>query len=160
MTAETASRMGMPAATSAPNTTSSRTSVSGTEVASAWRKFSELSMVRAMLASPVSATIRPGWAACTAATARWSAATAWSELGTLPGTSNVTRALRPFADTSDGRPGCPAPAASGDWIPVADFGRAVRAVTTSRTACRMLVSAANVRPAARAWIRTTSLAAP
>ena len=114
MTAETASRIGMPAATRAPNTTSSRISVIGTEVASAWRKFSELSIARVMLASPASATRRSGWRACTAATARWSAATAWSWLLARPGTSNVTRALRPSADTSDPRPACRAAAVSGD----------------------------------------------
>ncbi len=76
MTADTASTIGMPAATRAPNTTSSNTSVIGIEVASAWRKFRELSIARVMLASPASATSRSGWRACTAATARWSAAAA------------------------------------------------------------------------------------
>ena len=68
----TASSSGMPAAISAPNTHSSSTSVIGTEVTSAWRK-SELMMLlvaRSTLASPDSATRRPGCAAWTAATAR------------------------------------------------------------------------------------------
>ena len=48
----------------------------GTEVASALPKFSELSIAWVMLASPDSATRRPGCLAWTAATARWSAVAA------------------------------------------------------------------------------------
>ena len=150
----------MPAATRAPKTTSSKTSVIGTEVASAWRKFSELSIARRMLASPVSAMSRSGWLACTACTACWSAATAWSWLRTLPGTVNVTRALRPSADTSGRLSPCPAVRVSGEPMPAADLGSAARAVTSCRAACRMLASPANVLPGARAWISTTSAAEP
>ena len=132
----------------------------GTEVASAWRKSRELSMARVMLASPVSATSKPGWRVCTVATARWSAATAWSWLAVLPGTTNVTRALRPSADTRDPLPGRRPPAASGEAMWAASFGRADRAVTTWRTACRMSPSRARVWPAARAWISTSSGAEP
>jgi hypothetical protein len=59
-TADTASSTGMPAATRAPNTTSSRISVIGTEVTSAWRKLSESSMVLTTLPSPASLMVRPG----------------------------------------------------------------------------------------------------
>ena len=60
MTAETASSTGMPAAIRAPNTTRSRISVMGTEVASARPKFSDWSTARPMLPSPVSAMRSPG----------------------------------------------------------------------------------------------------
>ena len=96
-----ASSSGMPAAISAPNTSSSRSSVIGTEVASALRKplASSPLMARPELASPPSAMRRPGYLAWTAATARSAGATAaaWPSAG--PGTPNVTRALRPSADT-------------------------------------------------------------
>ena len=69
VSAVTASSTGMPAATSAPNTISSRISVIGTEVASALLKFSELSIACPMLASPDSAMRRSGCFACTPATA-------------------------------------------------------------------------------------------
>ena len=76
---------------------------------------------------------RSGWRACTVATAFWSAVAAWLTSATLPGTSNVTRALRPSFDTSD----CP-PADSGLRMPAAYFGRADSAAATSLAACRML----------------------
>ena len=101
-TAVPASSSGMPAAISAPNTTSSSTSVTGTEVTSAWRKsaLTMLLVARPTLASPASAIRSPGWAACTAATARWALATIWSALSGLPATSNVTRADRPSREIS------------------------------------------------------------
>ena len=61
-TAVAASSSGMPAAISAPNTATSRISVTGSEVISAWRKswlISELA-TRSSLASPASAISRPG----------------------------------------------------------------------------------------------------
>ena len=78
VSAVSASSTGMPAATSAPNTISSRISVIGTEVASALPKFSELLIAWLMLASPDSATRRSGCLAWMAATARWSVVAAWS----------------------------------------------------------------------------------
>ena len=62
MTAVNASSSGMPAAISEPKTTSSRISVIGTEVSYALRKSlpSALPTASEMLASPDSATIRPG----------------------------------------------------------------------------------------------------
>ena len=99
VSAVSASSTGMPAATSEPNTASIRISVIGTEVASALLKFSELLIACWMLASPVSATRRSGWLACTPATACWRVVTAWSMFVTLPGTWNVTRALCPSFDT-------------------------------------------------------------
>ena len=118
VSAVTASRTGMPAATSAPNTTSSRISVIGTEVASALLKFSELLIAWDTLASPVSATRKSGWLAWTLATAPCRADTALSRFWTLPGTSNVMRALRPSFDTSAWPP-----ADSGVLMPVAYSGR-------------------------------------
>ena len=85
----------MPAATRAPNTSSSKTSVTGSEIPSALPKFVALLIACWMLASPDSAMSRSGWRACTVATACWSVVAAWSMSATLPGTSNVTRALRP-----------------------------------------------------------------
>jgi len=99
VSAVSASTTGMPAATSELNTPSSRISVIGTEVVSVLPKFSELSIACWMVASPVSATRRSGCLACTPATACWRVVTAWSMLVTFPGTWNVTRALRPSADT-------------------------------------------------------------
>ena len=62
MTALPASSTGMPAAISAPNTASSRISVIGTEVSSALWKSLPIIVLAAwsVLASPASATIRPG----------------------------------------------------------------------------------------------------
>src|SRR5215469_17304811 len=117
----TASSSGMPAATRAPNTISSRISVTGSEVPSALLKVRSLLIACWMLASPDSAMRRSGWRACTAATAFWSAVTAWLTSATLPGAWKVTRALRPSFETSD----CP-PADSGLRMPAADFGRADR----------------------------------
>ena len=88
ITEVTASSSGMPAAIRAPNTSSSKTSVIGTEVASAWRKplsSTEL-MARAALASPPSATSSPGYCAWTAATALSAGATAVAWLACAPGT--------------------------------------------------------------------------
>ncbi len=145
MTAETASSTGMPAATRAPNTTSSRISVMGTEVASAWPKFSDWPIARLMLPSPVSAMRRPGWRACTAATACWSAATIGSVLPLAYGTWKVTRALRPSAETRDAPP-----VRSGDLMLPASLGRALRDAATSRAACCRLRLRANVWPGVRA----------
>ena len=67
-----ASSSGMPAAISAPNTRTSRTSVIGTEVSSAFRKSEPepgALMARSALASPASWISRSGWRAWTAATA-------------------------------------------------------------------------------------------
>ena len=99
VSAVSASSTGMPAATSEPNTASIRISVIGIEVTSALLKFSELLIACWMLASPVSATRRSGWLACTPATACCRVVTAWSMFVTLPGTWNVTRALCPSVDT-------------------------------------------------------------
>ena len=62
----------MLAAISAPNTMSSSSNVSGTEVSSAeWKSWpSKALAARSTLASPASATIRSGYFAWTAATAR------------------------------------------------------------------------------------------
>ena len=141
----------MPAATRAPNTISSRISVTGSEVSSALLKVRSLLIACWMLASPDSAMRRSGWRACTVATAFWSAVAAWLTSATLPGTWKVTRALRSSFETSD----CP-PADSGLRMPAADFGRADSAAATSRAACRMLALFANVTPGARAWISTLS----
>src|SRR5215470_7642778 len=150
--AVSASSTGRPAATSAPNTSSSRISVIGTEVASALPKFSELLIAWSMLASPVSAMRRSGCRACTPATACWSAVAAWSRSGTVPGTWNVTRALCPSLDTSD----CPPPD-SGVLMPVAYCGSAASAAATWDVACRMAGSVAKVAPGALAWISTVSV---
>ena len=155
ITAETASSTGMPAATSAPKTTSSRISVMGTEVASAWRKFSESSMARPMLSSPVSAIRRPGWPTWTVATARWSAATSGSALPFVCGTWKVTRALRPSAEIREVPPGL-----RGDLMLPASSGRRRSDATTSRAACCMVALRAKVSPGARAWMSTVSSARP
>ena len=62
ITAVPASSSGMPAAISAPNTSSSRTRVTGTDVTSACRKSWSTSapVARSRLASPASATVSPG----------------------------------------------------------------------------------------------------
>ncbi len=114
--------------------------MTGTEVASALRKplpSTEL-MARPWLASPPSAIRRPGYRAWTAATARRAGATAvtWPAAG--PGTWNVTRALRPSAETRARLPG-----ASGERTSVAARGSPARALATWRAACRMPGSAAN-----------------
>ena len=70
-TALPASTTGMPAAISAPNTTTSKISVMGTELNSARRKSDSSNAFAAALAlaPPASATSRSGCAACTLATA-------------------------------------------------------------------------------------------
>ena len=98
MTAVPASSSGMPAAISAPNTISSRTSETGTEVTSALRK-SWLAMppvARSRLAPPASSTTSPGWRAWAAATALIAGTTAWSSLPGRPATLKVTSAERPL----------------------------------------------------------------
>ena len=50
----------------------------------------------------------------------------------------------------------PAAGLSGERISVAERGRARRAATASRVACRSSGSPANVRPGARDWISTLS----
>ena len=62
ITAVAASSSGMPAAISAPNTPISRTSVTGTDVTSAWRKslLIRAFAARSVLASPASSIRSPG----------------------------------------------------------------------------------------------------
>ncbi len=129
MTAVPASSSGMPAAISAPNTISSRTSETGIEVTSALRKswLVMLPVARSRLALPASATVSPGCLAWMAATAFRAGTTAWSSLPGLPATLKVTSADRPLT-----RPGL----LSGDWTSVAAAGSARSAATTCRTACR------------------------
>ena len=91
---------------------------------------------------------RSGCLACTPATACWRVVTAWSTFVTLPGTLNVTRALRPSADTRL------AAAASG--CAAAYCGRAASDAATWAAACRMAGSVAKVAPGAVAWISTFS----
>jgi len=78
ITAVPASSSGMPAAISAPNTTSSRTSETGTEVTSAFLKswLVMLPVARSRLAPPASSIFSPGWCAATAATAFMAGTTA------------------------------------------------------------------------------------
>ena len=80
ITAVPASRTGMPAATSAPNTTTSNTSVIGTDVSSDFRKSAPIRrlVARFTLAAPASPIRSSGCCACTAATAFRSADTARS----------------------------------------------------------------------------------
>ncbi len=102
ITAVAARSSGMPAAMSAPNTTTSSTSETGTEVSSALRKSWEISAVAvlSMLASPASATRRSGCFACTAATARSAGTTALSAFPTSPGIWKLTRTERLLAEIS------------------------------------------------------------
>ena len=128
ITAVAASSSGMPAAISAPNTTSSRTSETGTEVISAFLKSLPvlLLMARSTLAPPASPILSPGWCAWTAATALSAGTTALSSLSGLPATSKVTSVEFPLT-----RPRLVA----GDWMSAAAAGSAFSAATTSRTAC-------------------------
>ena len=153
-TAVPASSSGMPAAISAPNTTSSSTSVTGIEVTSARRKSAlmVLFVARSTLACPASPTSRPGCRAWTAATARSAAPTVWSALSGLPATVNVTRAERPSREIIPWPP-----AVNGDRTSMAVFGRAASAAATCRTACLSSGSLATVRPLARAWTSTVSM---
>ena len=98
ITAVPASSSGMPAAISAPNTTSSRTSETGIEVTSAFLKSWPvmLPIARSTLAPPASSTFSPGWCAWTAATAFSAGTTAVSSLPGLPATLKVTSADRAF----------------------------------------------------------------
>ena len=156
VTAAIASSTGMPAAISDPNTTSSKISVTGTEVSSAlWKSLpSAVPTALSMLAPPASATRRPGNLTCTSATAACAGCTAVVELSGLPGTWNVTSALCPSADTRWLPPG-----PNGDRISDADFGRAASAATTWRVACRIVASVENWCPGVRAWISTLSVGA-
>ena len=140
MTAVPASSSGMPAAISAPNTMSSRTSETGTEVTSALRKswLVMLPVARSRLAPPASSTVSPGWRACTAATAFRAGTTAWSSLPGLPATLKVTSADRPLTSPLVVR---------GDSMLAAACGRARSAATTWRTAWRISGSLAYVWPA-------------
>ncbi len=150
---------GMPAAISAPKTASSRSRVIGTEVSSALRKSEFISAfpTASVLAPPASATSRPGYRACTAATAARSAATVVSAWACGPATRNVTSALRPSGETSVAPPG-----PSGEAMSSAARGRRASAVATARAACRICGSRANVAarlprpPGPRAWISTLS----
>ena len=133
ITALPASSTGMPAAISAPNTAISRISVIGTEVSSALWKSWLITVLAAwsVLASPASWTSRPGWLACTRATAARSALTVLSALAFGPATWNVTRAVRPSAEISAWPPGL-----SGDRMSAAARGSRCSALTTSATAPR------------------------
>ena len=137
---------GCPAATRAPKTTSSRISVIGIEVASAWRKSSELSIARSGCSRHRSRRrADPGGGPARRRPLAGQPPRPDPGRVVLPGTSNVTRALRPSADTS-GRLSA-VPGGQGErrtGCPAADFGSAARAVTTCRAACRMLASPANV----------------
>ena len=166
----------MPAAISAPNTTSSRIRVIGTDVSSAmWKSEASRAFAAAsVLAPPASATIRSGWAACTLATAAWSAATVASASACGPATLNVTSALPPPAET---RPAAlpPAPLAGppggspavfeltsagpGELMSSAAPGRARSAAATCRAACCICGSVGKGEPRAagpRGWMRTLS----
>ena len=156
VSAVSASSTGMPAATSAPNTSSSRISVIGTDVASALPKFSESLIAWVTLASPDSAIRRSGCLACTPATACWRVVAAWFTSGTLPGTVNVTRALRPSFDTRAWPPEAGPPEDSGVRMPVASLGSAASAAATWDAAVRMAGSVAKVAPGAVAWMSTVS----
>ena len=72
----------------------------GTEVASALLKFSELLIACSMLASPDSAMRRSGWLRLHAGDRVLDGGRRLVDVGDVPGTSNVTRALRPSFDTS------------------------------------------------------------
>ncbi len=150
MTAVAASSNGMPAAMNAPNTTTSRMSVIGSEVDSALRKFwlIRLLMIRSSLAPPASAMRSPGCAACNVAIARSAGSTAWSSLA--PVTLKVTSADLPSAEISD-----PPPLLNGDRMSLAvAVGRSRNVATTCCVARR---SSASVRKVpARAWISTSS----
>jgi len=74
---------------------------------------------------------RSGWWAAAAATAFRSGTTVWSSLLELPGTLNVTSALRPLAEMSDAPP-----LLSGERMPSAACGRLRSAATTCWVACR------------------------
>ena len=155
ITALPASSTGMPAAISAPNTAISRISVIGTEVSSALWKSWLITVLAAwsVLASPASRTSRPGWLACTRATAARSALTVLSALAFGPATWNVTRAVRPSAEISTWPPGL-----SGDRMSAAARGSRCSALTTSATAPRSAGSCTYVRPGPvpRAWMSTLS----
>ena len=159
-TAVPANSTGIPAAISAPNTTSSSTRVIGTEVTSACRKSSltMLLVARLTLASPASTIRRPGWAACAAATARWAPVTIWVALLTLPATSNVTRADRPSREISPWPPTARPvpPGANGDWMSVATPGMRCSATVTCLMAVRACGSLATVRPS---WVWMSTLSA-
>ena len=161
VSAVSASSTGMPAATSAPNTSSSRISVIGTDVASARPKFSEELIACVMLASPDSAIRRSGCRPCTPATACCKVVAACPTSGTLPGTLNVTRALRPSFDTravppEDGPPEAWPPVDRGVRMPVASLGSAASAAATCEAAVRRAGSVAKVAPGAVAWMSTVS----
>ena len=129
ITAVPASSSGMPAAISAPNTMSSSTSETGSEVTSAFLKswLTDALVARPRLASPASAMVSPGCRACTAATAFSAGTTAWSSLSGFPATLKVTRADRPLVSPAE---------VNGDWMSVAARGAPCSAVTTSLVACR------------------------
>ena len=148
-----ASSTGMLAATSVPNTMASRMRVSGSDVSAALPKSLLIWLLIACprLASPPSATSRPGWLACTEATADSAGVTAVVTSAAGPGTVKVTSALRPLAETSAWPPGL-----SGELIPVAAAGSRDSAATTWLTAWRIAGSVANVAPGVRAWISTSS----
>ncbi len=147
----------------------------GTDVSSAmWKSEASRAFAAAsVLAPPASATSRSGWAACTLATAAWSAATVASALACGPATLNVTSALPPRGET---RPAAlpPAPLAAppggspavfeltatgpGELMSSAAPGRARSAAATCRAACCICGSVAKVSPPAgpRGWTRTLS----
>ncbi len=149
-----ASSTGMPAATSVPNTPTSRIRVSGSDVSVALPRSLLIWLFTACprLASPPSATSRSGWLACTLATASSAGVTAVVTSAAGPGTVKVTSALRPFAETSAWPPGL-----SGELIPVAAPGTRASAAVTWLTAWRIAGSVANVCPGARSWTSTASV---
>ena len=131
----------MPAATSAPNTSSSRISVIGTEVASALRKSLAEQRVDGPADAGVAGLRRS--AGPDSGPGPWpprgrAGATAWSSLLAFPGTLKVTRALRPSPATS---PAWPRLSGEAD-VPARNAGRADSAVTTCRTAWRICGSRA------------------
>ena len=105
ITAVAASSNGMPAAISAPNTSSSKISVIGSEVVSALRKswLIVAFATRLTLASPISRIRNCGLAAWTEATALSAGTTAWESF--FPVTLKVTSADLPSGEISDPLPG-------------------------------------------------------
>ena len=96
-----ASRIGMPAATSAPNANTRMSSVSGSvrsvDLPISSLLLSTIALVR--LSSPISSTRSSGWAFCAAATAANEPTTDCSAVSESPGRSKVTSAECPSAET-------------------------------------------------------------
>ena len=100
-TAENASSSGTRAATRAPKASTSRTSVTGREVVSAFARSSLNTFSSALLAlaMPNCSTRVPGWRLSTAATAARLASTFASAASSSPGISNSTSAEWRSAET-------------------------------------------------------------